>query len=372
MTFDFTDDQYAIADVMRKVFADANVGRDTRRWYEGKPPTRDEQRQLASLLAEQGLLGTFVPEDDGGSGLGLLDVVMVFEAAGRQLLAYPLMEAVAAAWAVAQWGEESQRREWLPRFAAGTLIPTVAWAGFAGGALARLRGREWAVDISRLPVGFHELADVYVVPVALEGPLGWGLALVDPDQVAREAGTPWDLAHPTAVLTATRLTLPEARMVRVPDGQLQDVLALGRILAAAEVVGAMEEVLTRSVQYLNTRRQFGGPIGRFQALKHIAALDHTRTVNARLAVRYAAWSWAERKPRRAFYAALAKSYASEHGVTVAEDGVHLHGGMGFTWDADFHLFLKRVWRLASTLGTAEECRREMAAGVLDRGEGTDA
>jgi alkylation response protein AidB-like acyl-CoA dehydrogenase len=372
MTFDFTDDQYAIADVMRKVFSDANVGQATRRWYQGNPPANDEQRQLALLLAEQGLLGTFVPEGHGGSGLGLLDVVMVFEAAGAQLLSYPLMETLSAAWALSQWCGENQRHEWLPGLAAGTLIPAVAWTGFAGGAIARRQGRDWAVDIPGVLVGFPDLADIYLVPVALEGPLGWGLAVLEPREVAREAAIPWDLAYPTAMVTAARLTVPEERVVQVPEGQLGDLLALGRILGAAEVVGAMEEVLTRSVQYLNTRRQFGGPIGRFQALKHTAALDHTRTVNARLAVRYAAWSWAEREPRRGFYAALAKSYASEHGVTVAEDGVHLHGGMGFTWDADFHLFLKRVWRLASVLGTAEECRREMAAAFLDRGEGTDA
>ena len=373
MTFDFTDDQYAMAAVMQKVFADAKTVASTRRWYDGPPPDEQEQRDLGRLLAEQGLLGAFIGEDLGGSGLHLLDVVMAVEACGQHLVPYPVADTLATAWALQRWGSESQRARHLPDVARGRSVPAVAWTALDGSVVARPRGGDWRLSGERVVVAFPGLTDLLLLPVAVEGAPWVGLVLVPVTELPLAFRTAWDRAHPVAALSVADIVVPQdSFMPLASSADRGDLAALGRILAAADILGAMDEVLRRTVAYLNTRRQFGGPIGRFQALKHRAAWNHTWTQNTRLAVRYAAWSFSQNSPRRAFYAGLAKAYASDHGISVAEDGVHLHGGMGFTWDSDLHLFLKRVWRLSAHIGTARECRQDMAVQFLDRAGGTDA
>ena len=359
MNFAYSDDQRASETVMDRVFQDLNGIGLTRRAYAGHPPDWQEMHDAGRILAEQGLFGAFIAEDEGGSGLGLLEVVPVAARAGARLLPLSIAAVMEILWALGRFATPDVRARWLPGIADGSRLAVLADGAFFAPATVTRDGAGWRVSVEEILVPHPDAADLVVIPAT--APDGPALLVLERDELLIDSLEVWDRAQPAGRLTLREHPLGAERIVMLGwDGQA-DLIALSRILAAADLYGVMGETLTRTVEYLKTRRQFGGPIGRFQALKHTAAADHVRIVNAELALRFAALAFSENHPARSFYAALCKAYASEHAITVTEDGVHLHGGMGFTWDADLHLFLKRAWRLAAVGGTAARCRREMAA-----------
>ena len=358
MNFAYSDEERAIETVMDRVFQDLNGVSLSRQAYAGHPPERQAMHDATRVLADQGLLGAFIEEDQGGSGLGLLDVVLVAARAGARLLPLPLPAMLGILWAVGRFGTSEVRARWLPGMADGSQLAVLADAALLDPATVTREGPDWRVSVENLWVPHPAAADLVVIPaVAPDGP---ALVLLEREELELDPVEVWDLAEPAGRLTLDGHALGSDRLVMLGAQGHGDLLSLCRILAAADLYGVMEETLARTVSYLKTRRQFGGPIGRFQALKHRAATDHIGIVNAELALRFAALAFVEDHPARSFYAALCKAHASEHAITVTEDGVHLHGGMGFTWDADLHLFLKRAWRVGAIGGTAGRCRREMA------------
>lgn len=365
MNFAYSDDQRTIESVMDRVFQDLDSVSMTRRAYSGNPLSRIETGEVAHVLAEQGLLGAFIADEHGGSGLELLDVVRVVSRSGARLLPFPLAASLAVLFSLGRFGSAEQKARWLPGIAGGDLIPTLAFDALLRPAVARAAAGGYRLSAEGLPVPHPDTTDLVVVPARLSEGGGAGLFILDRADAAVAVAPVWDLAEPAGRLTLEETTVPAERFVAVSDEGFSDLVALVRILVSADLYGVMDETLGRTVEYLKTRRQFGGPIGRFQALKHTAAADHVRIVNTELALRYAALAWSDRHPARGFYASLVKAYAAEHGITVTEDGVHLHGGMGFTWDADLHLFLKRAWRLSAVAGGAGRCRAEMAAFAFE-------
>ncbi len=131
------------------------------------------------------------------------------------------------------------------------------------------------------------------------------------------------------------------------------------VLAAAELEGAAHTCLDLALEHMKTRRQFGQEIGKFQALKHIAASDALSIESMSLANAYAAWAVDAGADDAAEAVAIAKSYASEAARTVAQNAVQCHGGIGFTWEYGLHFFLRRILRLAASLGTAHDHRENL-------------
>jgi len=369
MDFNFSSEQYLLRDSARELFLAVGGPKAARTAF------REGDRAAEALrrpLADQGLLGAGVPEAYGGSALSALDMALIFEASGEALLTYPLLEAYVAAAGLAHAPPAMQERLY-PAMAGGDEVVSVAWGSVDGrwtpaGVQAvgaediRLYGR-------RTFVPFAAVATRILVPVEWKRTGGVALVLVDPrtDGVDVMPLESLDGSYPLSAVAFHGVRLDPAAVVGYGREIWTELRRLGRIALAAEAVGAAEEVFRETVDYVKVREQFGQPVGRFQAVKHLAADDYLLVESARVAVRYAAWAVAEGDPEAELYTALAKAYASDMARTVTSDAIQLHGGIGYTWDADVHLYFKRGWRIAAELGSPVEVREQMARLILDRG-----
>ena len=264
--------------------------------------------QLWRQMAAQGWLALDLPEAQGGLGLGFVEVAVLCEAVGRHVAPAPFMSTTLALHALASAGGAGA--PWVERLASGDAIGCVAW------------GSELVVDAP--------IADVAVVasPAALR---------------LLEFGEARPAAQPAMDLTRTVAWLEGDGGVVIADGEaVADLLDRGATAYAAEMLGASERMLEVSVDYAKVREQFGRPIGAFQAIKHRLADMLVDVEGMRSAVYYAAWAVATGADDRSLAASTAKSWASDASRRVMDQALQVHGGIGFTWEHDLHLYLKRV------------------------------
>ncbi|MBE3557551.1 MAG: acyl-CoA/acyl-ACP dehydrogenase [Firmicutes bacterium] len=373
MNFDFTKEQYLLKqsadDLLEREAPIAKV----REAYEQPDSVA---AALRAPLAQQGFLGLRVPEAYDGSGLNFLDMALVFESAGAHLLPYPLVESYVVADLIDTYGSEEQKKTYLPKIANGEMTVSVAWGdasgarfGYSGVQLVRQGGKLQLVG-RRSFVPFARVSQLLLVPVErTDSPLEdrVALALVNPQAAGlTEHGlSSMDGSYPLSALSFESVPIdPEAFLTCGTPGW-QRAVTIGRAALSSELVGVAEKALADTVEYMKTREQFNGPIGRFQAIKHIAADDYLMVESGRLAVRYAAWMLDENDPSMPLYVQMAKAYCSQMGKQVTGDAIQLHGGIGFTWENDTQLYFKRAWRSASQLGNEEENREEMAKQLID-------
>ena len=332
------------------------------------PATRFPQT-LWSQLADLGWFGLQIPEEWGGSGLGPLDLALLQEELGRSLCPIPFTStAIVGAQALIQSGSQDQRDRFLPAIAQGQLRVALAqlesesdWgpSGIQLSAIEadggyRLSGTKYFV-----PDATH--ADLIIVPVrtalspAGSGEEGISLVLVESDQAGLSIRP---IAYnepirPLAAITFDDVQVPRAQLLG-QAGEGWSTLAMlrtyGRVALCAEMCGAAEKVLTLSVDYAKSREQFGQPIGRFQAIQHKCADMLVRCEGIRSAAYYAAWALAEDEADAATTACLAKAYCGPAYAEVAGAGIQIHGGLGFTWEQDLHLYFKHAQAAESAWG----------------------
>ncbi len=351
MNFGFTEEQELLRAEVRK-FLDASCPLGEVRRIAESP--EGFSRELWKQIAELGWTGLTIPEAYGGAGLGSVDQVVVLEETGRSLFPAPLVSTRLAAEALCESGDEAQRARWLPRLAEGSLIGTlalleagdrhgpegVALRGLPDGSGVRLTGE-------KLFVFDAGLADLFVVAFRSgRAPEAVSLALVErsaPGVVAEDLPGV-DLTRRTGRLRLEDVRVPAEALLGAPGtaapalGRLLDV---GATATAAEIVGAAEAALALTVDYARQRIQFGRPIGQFQGVKHPLAEMFVDIESFRSLVDYAAWCLDERHPDASVAASRAKAYASEAFARIGLDAVQLHGGIGYTWEYDAQLFLKR-------------------------------
>jgi alkylation response protein AidB-like acyl-CoA dehydrogenase len=277
---------------------------------------------LWKRLADMGVAGLVVPEVHGGAGLDLTGVVPVFVEAGRVALPEPLVETATAAALLAQAGGPVAE-EWLPRIAAGDAV-----AALGDGPASLVAGGQWA-DLVLIGaedgVRAFTREEVQVEQVRSIDP-GLGLARVEAPEGA-------------------------GRMVGGADGQAAFDWAC--VAVAAELVGLAHAMLDRAVSYAKVREQFGKPIGSFQAVKHQLADVFVATSFATPVVYRAAWSVARAAPTRARDASHAKHAAGRAAARAARTALQVHAGIGYTYENDLHMWLKRTWSLTSQWGTTD-------------------
>lgn len=327
---------------------------------------------LAGTLADQGILGAGAAELYGGSQLTLLDFALVFEAAGQTLLPFPLVENYVATMLVDQYGEELQKQRWLSSIARGETIPTLAWGdindGFDKEGVQAVR-RDGAMRLygRRKFVPFVEAASVVVMPVYAVDDNTVMLVFCDPakEGVSIEPLNSLDGSYPLGAISLNGYRVQEEELVARGRQAWVSAQTVGLVALSQEALGVAEEAFRTTVEYVKVREQFGGPVGRFQAVKHTAADDYLLLESARVANRYAAWLVSQKSPEGWLYAAMAKAYSSDMARRVTGDAIQLHGGIGFTWESDMHLYFKRAWRLASELGRPTDLREGMARRVID-------
>jgi alkylation response protein AidB-like acyl-CoA dehydrogenase len=301
-------------------------------------------------MADLGLQGIHVPEALGGAGLGQVELSVVLEELGRTLACPPYFSTVGLAVnALLTSGDEAAQRDLLPRLAAGEATATLAvlepagtWDLDALGTRARRDGAGWVVDGVKAFVVDGHTADVVLVAARAPG----GLSVF-----AVEGGAPGLERLPVPQLDQTRklarleLSSTPARLVGEEGsagGWLPRALDLAAVALASEQVGGAQRCLELSVDYAKSRHQFGRPIGSFQAIKHRCADMLLRVESARAAAYYAAWAAAEDAEELPAVASLARAYCSEAYSWVAGETIQVHGGIGFTWEHDAHLYFKRA------------------------------
>jgi len=326
--FAFDEQQFEFRAQLR-AFADKECSpEDLRRSWEsalGWSPTRWE------ALAEMGVVGLTVPEPYGGLGMDEIDLVLLLEESGRAGLPEPLLETtgLAAPLLVEAPGTagEELRDEWLPRIASGESVVTFGLSSApavsaAGGAhLLLLAHRGDIVAVAGDAVRLDQKA-------ALDG-------------ARRLAGVDWDHTDQRVVAAADEAQELVTRTM--------DRAAVG---SAAQLLGVAERLVTMAAAYAVERQQFGRAIGSFQAVKHHLAGALIRLEFARPLVYRGAWSLASRDPDATLHASMAKSQASEAATHAARVALQVHGAIGYTWEHDLHLWMKRAWGLASAWGDA--------------------
>jgi acyl-CoA dehydrogenase len=307
-------------------------------------------RELWRRWAEEpGVQGVGVPERFGGAGLQLPDVAEVFEAAGRTLVCAPLLSTAGLAIPLLLAdGDEAASARWLPGLADGSLVGTVVTPDTARVRATSSPGGGCTLDGEAGQVVDGASADLLLV--AAETPDGAGVFAIEAAGALGLTRTPLMSLDLTRRLAALEFrAVPAVRVAGCTAERLEDALDTGRILLAAELVGVAQHCLDMTVRYTSERIQFGRPVGSFQAIKQRAADLLTRLELARSAARHAA----EALPGadRRMSAALAKAYCAETAVSVAAEAIQLHGGIGFTWEHDAHLYYKRALTGSELLGS---------------------
>ena len=320
------------------------------------------------LAGEIGLCGLSLPERYGGSGYSRADRAAALHEMGRCLLPSPfLASAVLAAETLLATGDEDVLAGVLPGLAAGTTLATVAYQETPGGDGRPLRavrdGTSWLLTGSRSFVLDGAQADLILVPAGTES----GSALFTVDAAAarglsRRPMRTLDPSRPQARLDFAATPGRLAGAVGAGAHAVRQGLAHATIALAAEQVGGAERCLEAAVEYAGMRRQFGRPIGSFQAIKHKCADLLILVESARSAARYAASVSSSPESDEDLYAAaaLAGAYCSTAYFTVAAENIQIHGGIGFTWEHHAHLYFRRAKASEVMFGTPLEQRAFLA------------
>jgi alkylation response protein AidB-like acyl-CoA dehydrogenase len=295
---------------------------------------------LWKAAGEQGWLAVLVPEEHDGLGLGLVEAQVIARELGAAVAPGPWRGTVLAAEAIRLAGSDGQRAGWLPRLAAGDAVGACALRGAIPGTLPA--------------VEYGAIADVLVARTAP------GLALVE-----RPAGTPRGSYDGTVRLADVAADAGD-ELPGATAAVLAELAARGAVLVAADLVGIAREALTRTVAYDRDRRQFGVPVGSFQAIKHALADLHVAVTLAEHAVLYAAHALDVGLDDAALAVAVAKAKASDAALDATAAMIQYHGGIGYTWEHEAHLFYKRAKRLAAQFGSAAEHRARIAELTVDR------
>jgi alkylation response protein AidB-like acyl-CoA dehydrogenase len=329
-------------------------------------------------LAELGWTGLGIPEAYGGVGT-FLDLVVVLEEAGGALLPGPYFSTMGLAVpTLLEAGTEAQKKDVLTAIAAGAARATVAqtepsgrWDADGVTIAAQQSGDGWRLDGVKLFVPDAAVADHVIVAARTRsgGEDGVTLFLVS----GRPAGM---TVSPLKTMDMTRrwyevrldgVQVPGDAVVGAVDrgwAPLRRALDWAAAGLCAEMVGGAQHVLDTSVEYAKTRQQFGKPIGIYQAVSHKLADMLMETESARSATYYAAWAVDADAPDRSVAASMAKAYTSDAYRRAAGNGIQVHGGIGFTWEHDMHLYFKRAKASEVTLGDATY-HRELVAQALD-------
>ncbi|MGW0163315.1 acyl-CoA dehydrogenase family protein [Mycobacterium sp. NPDC003323] len=365
--FAFTEEQVALRAAVSK-FSAAHFGEQAARVLMESEP-RFDRKVWQRLGTELGVLGLSVPEADGGVGGTLVDQAVAVEELGAALATGPLFGTVYLAIPALVAASAGPARDEL----LGALVEGTRTAAFA------VPDRAGAFDATAVTVTgtdaltgtVERVVDADAADellVAATGPDGVSLYAVDGSEVTRTPLVTLDLTRPQATI---ELTGAPARLIAGPDEAervITHALQVGSALLAAEQVGAAQHLLNLSVEYAKSRLQFGRPIGSFQAVKHRLAEDLVDLEHARSSAYHAAWALSDGSDDPALAAGIAQAVASAAFSRIATDTIQVHGGIGFTWEHQAHLFFKRATTDAALLGSAEAHRNRVAELVLDTAE----
>jgi alkylation response protein AidB-like acyl-CoA dehydrogenase len=335
MDFGFTEDQRDIQRTARDLLAERAKPERVREHAEAG----STDGRLWNELCELGWPGIAVSEEYGGQGLGRVELSILCEELGRVVAPVPFLGSVLAATLIEHAGSEPQRERWLGDLAKGTAIGAV---GLAGDGTAEL---------------------------VIGGVDAQVIVLVEDDGTARVLAAEEADVTPLASIDPTRTAARVSALASAGetlDGDISAGVDRALVAVASELVGVCERALEMTVAYVKERKQFGVPVGSYQAVSHRCAQMLLDTEKARSTAAFAAWTADADPERLAEAAAMAKAAASDAGREVTASAIQAHGGIGFTWEADVHWLYKRAQLDAALLGGAKFHRAQLAAILARR------
>ena len=333
-----------------------------------------------AMAGQLGLTGLPIPEEFGGAGGNAADLAVVMEELGRALLPSPyLASIVLAAAAIQNCGDDAARKEWLPRLAAGELLATMAAVGDDG------QWQPHAATVTAVPssgryrLSGHtsfaldgQIADLILVTAQTDHGVSLFAVYGDAPGLCREALPVLDQTRRQSRIgftyTPARLVGPEGRA----DAGLAKTFDLASVALAAEQLGGAQRCLEMALAYAKERIAFGRPIGGFQAIKHKLADLLIEVEFARSAVDHATGTATNGCGDLTVAASLARAHCSETFALTAAENIHIHGGIGFTWEHDAQLYFKRAKSSQLMFGDAAFHRERIAAALLDEPAGRPA
>ena len=356
MEFDFSPEQKQLQEQLRRFLTDRCGRAAQRAVLDGAAPY---DQGLWQGLGELGYLGAAIPEAYGGLGAGYLEACVVAEELGRAVAPVPYSSSIAlGAECLLLAGNEAQKQRWLPLLAAGKAIGTLAVAERAGrvtpqaiACAAVARGDGAILTGTKLAVADGDVADFAVVAAA-DASAGLSLYLVDlsASGVSRNAIATIDPTRSHADIRFDHAAAEPLGAAGQGWALLNRVYDRAAVLIAFEQLGGADRALQMAVAYAQERFAFGRPIGSLQAIKHMLADMYVSATLARSNAYYGAWALSTDSPELALAAATARVSATQAYQHCARNNIQVHGGMGFTWEFDCHLYYRRSNLLAQTLG----------------------
>lgn len=377
MNFAFSDEQEELKKSARR-FCEEQYGSETvRRIMETESGIdNDLWTRMAQELGWQAMI---IPEEYGGAGFGYIELIVLMEEMGRAVVAAPFFSTVClAANTLLVAGSDEQKQELLPGIADGTRIATLAlteesgrWDAGGIAASYEKNGSDYVLNGKKMYVLDGHTANTIIVAARAEGTAGEegvSLFIVDAEAsgLARRALQTMDQTRKQAEVTLDRVGVGASALVGEEGNAwptISKVMDLASVALAAEQVGGAQKCLDMSVEYAKVRVQFGRPIGSFQAIKHKCADMLVEVESARSAAYYAGWAAREDNEELPVTAPLAKAYCSEAFFHCAAENIQIHGGIGFTWEHDAHLYFKRAKSSELMLGDPSYHRELLARRI---------
>jgi alkylation response protein AidB-like acyl-CoA dehydrogenase len=368
--FELSDDQVALRDGAQELLYSLSSSERVRVVVDGPDPY---DSSLWSAMADQGWMALEVPEDEGGLGLGLVEVAVLCEQVGRHCAPAPFRSSILALGALRRADLEGVRAAapWLEPLASGEAIGAAAWSRQGSAVTARRQGGAWLLSGRSDPSLYVPVADVVVLS-ATDDEGRAALFAIELDGSTRP--------EPEPAMDRTRvvgwLELAEVNGIRLGgEDAVAALLERGAAVTSAEMLGGADRVLEMSVAYAKDRVQFGRPIGSFQAVKHRCADMLVDVEGMRSTAYYAAWAVGAQadtpgsdRYEASLAASTAKAWCSDAGRRVMASGLQVHGGIGFTWEHDLHLYLKRSQLDQTSFGDAGYHRDRIATYLRSRVE----
>ena len=365
MDFDFTDDQQQLRDAVRK-WVEKGYGFERRRSIEA---AGGFAREAYTELAELGLCGLYIPEDDGGLGMGPVEGMVVMEELGRGIVLEPLAQSLISGGVLAAYASHELKASWLPQIASGEALVVLAYQERKAryrldvcDAQAQQGPQGWALTGTKHMVPAGDQADAFLVPASVNGKIALFLVERTASGVATRGYSTQDGGRAADLV----LSKASAQVVTL-DGltALAHAVDIGIAATCAEAVGVMDQALTVTLEYLNTRKQFGVVIASFQALRHRAADMKMQLELARSMSYYASLKLNAPAEERRRAMARAKYQLGQSMRFVSQQAVQLHGGIGVTDEYIVSHYFKKLTQLEMTFGDSLHHLGEVSARMQD-------
>ena len=363
MNFDFSEDQLFIRDQARNFLSQESTPEVVRSILDTDTPF---ERDLWQKIVDLGWTATAIPESYGGLGLGYLELCVIAEELGRSLAPVPFSSSVyLATEALKAWGSEAQKQHYLPKLAAGELIGTLATSEALGAPQIAMQVSAGKVQGTKLPVPDGDIADFAVMMANDEDGSG-RLYLVDltADGVKRSTLNSMDPSRSQARLEFDGVPVQPLGEAGAGQAELTALLDKAAVLLAFEQIGGGQAALDMGMAYTRERYAFGRAVASFQAIKHKFADMFVALELARSNAYYGAWALSCDTPDLPLAAATARVGATDAYYLITKENIQAHGGMGFTWEFDCHLYYRRAQLLSSVIGTQPQWKEKLATRLL--------